>query len=194
MYAEDRAAYFSPSPASLKHENVEVKRPIPVRSQTVDSAYQPNLDRISSPADSMTTRTFPKGDYVAEERDFGTVNKAQSDNSDTRNGVERSDTGGSTGSVVAAMRNRYSSTVSRVEYSCICLTIISACPVWRDIPCAEGYTSFAAECHGFGDSLPTYGLLARFTARPSCFTPSVCFPSAFDGLAFGITSGNSLWR
>ncbi|KAF8206371.1 hypothetical protein K438DRAFT_1817076 [Mycena galopus ATCC 62051] len=106
-----------PAPTSLQHDDADIKRPIPLRSQTVDSPYQPNLDRISSPTGShtgsMTRRAYPRGDYVEEERDFGTVSKAQSDVLDTtqaRNGVERSDTGGSSGSVVAAMRNRYSST------------------------------------------------------------------------------------
>ncbi|KAF7374846.1 hypothetical protein MSAN_00370600 [Mycena sanguinolenta] len=99
------------APVSLQ-DDVDIKRPIPVRSQTVDSPNQPKLDRISSPAGSISRTLYPRGDYVEDERDFGTVSKVQSDVPDNAqwNGVERSDTGGSTGSVVAAMRNRYSST------------------------------------------------------------------------------------
>ncbi|KAJ7903479.1 hypothetical protein B0H14DRAFT_2665018 [Mycena olivaceomarginata] len=107
----------SPAPASLHHDNADIRRPIPVRSQTVDSPYQPNLDRISSPANSHvgSTRGHPRGDYMADESEFGTLNKAQSDTIQPRNGVERSDTGGSSGSIVAAMRNRYSSTSGAVS-------------------------------------------------------------------------------
>ncbi|KAJ7274345.1 hypothetical protein B0H12DRAFT_1088260 [Mycena haematopus] len=115
QYAESKPTY--PSPASLQHDDVDIKRPVPVRSQTVDSPHQPNLDRMSSPTGSITRRVYPRGDYVQDERDFGTVNKVQSDVPDTAqwNGVERSDTGGSNGSVVAAMRNRYSSTSGAVS-------------------------------------------------------------------------------
>ncbi|KAJ7756485.1 hypothetical protein DFH07DRAFT_820739 [Mycena maculata] len=103
-----------PAPASVQQENTDIKRPIPVRSQTVDS-YQQNLDRIASPlaSGSITSRTYARGDYLVDDHDFAAIAKAQSDISDTtrfNNGVQRSDTGGSTGSVVAAIRNRYSFT------------------------------------------------------------------------------------
>ncbi|KAJ7066997.1 hypothetical protein C8F01DRAFT_1018571 [Mycena amicta] len=93
---------------SSLQEELEIQRPIPVRSQTADS-YQPNLSRIPSPtADHSTPRPFPRGNYVADER--GSVPK-QGDVPDwvqSKPGVQRSDTGGSNGSIVAAMRNRYS--------------------------------------------------------------------------------------
>ncbi|KAJ6513200.1 hypothetical protein C8R45DRAFT_891156 [Mycena sanguinolenta] len=106
----------NPAPVALQ-DDVDIKRPIPVRSQTVDSPNQPKLDRISSPTGSISRTLYPRGDYVEDERDFGTVSKVQSDPQDTTqwNGVERSDTGGSNGSVVAAMRNRYSSTSGAVS-------------------------------------------------------------------------------
>ncbi|KAJ6494870.1 hypothetical protein C8R47DRAFT_1012168 [Mycena vitilis] len=115
LYTENASKH--PAPTSLQHDGPDIKRPIPVRSQTVDT-YQPNVDRISSPAASLSTnyRAYARGDYLLDERDeheFGTVNRAPPDAPETmqtRNGVERSDTGGSNGSVVAAMRNRYSST------------------------------------------------------------------------------------
>ncbi|KAJ7126944.1 hypothetical protein C8R44DRAFT_780012 [Mycena epipterygia] len=108
MHAEEKPEPTSNPP---QHDNLDIKRPIPVRSQTGES-YQHNLDRIQSPAGSITPRTYARGDYLLDDREFGT--KAQSsdvpDTMKSNSGVERSDTGGSTGSVVAAMRNRYSST------------------------------------------------------------------------------------
>ncbi|KAJ7494795.1 hypothetical protein B0H11DRAFT_1802323 [Mycena galericulata] len=87
-------------------DGVDIQRPIPVRSQTADT-YQHSLDRVSSPptAGSKTPRPYARGDYLVDEREFRATDTMRS-----KNGVERSDTGGSTGSVVAAMRNRYSST------------------------------------------------------------------------------------
>ncbi|KAJ7650154.1 hypothetical protein FB45DRAFT_887106 [Roridomyces roridus] len=84
-----------------QNDEPEIKRPIPVRSQTVES-YQPNADRIASPSlsGSVASRTFARGDYLPDSRDAD----------QSKSGVTRSDTGGSTGSVVAAMRNRYSYT------------------------------------------------------------------------------------
>ncbi|KAJ7104096.1 hypothetical protein B0H15DRAFT_808473 [Mycena belliarum] len=102
---ERRPAYVSSASVPPQREDLDIKRPIPVRSQTVDP-YQPNHDRIPSPPASGSMRTYARGDYLADER-------AQSDVQDamrSKNGIERSDTGGSTGSVVAAMRNRYSYT------------------------------------------------------------------------------------
>ncbi|KAJ6619808.1 hypothetical protein B0H10DRAFT_2025136 [Mycena sp. CBHHK59/15] len=95
--------------------HVNIERPIPVRSQTAESYQQHNFERISSPAvtGSVTSKTFARGDYLVGDREFGAGHKSQADTADTtkyKGGVERSDTGGSTGSVVAAMRNRYSST------------------------------------------------------------------------------------
>ncbi|KAJ7707655.1 hypothetical protein B0H17DRAFT_1033457 [Mycena rosella] len=106
--AERKPTYADPAPVSLQRETLDIKRPIPVRSQTVES-YQSNFDRIPSPAVSSSMRAYARGDYLVDDRDL----KAHPDGPDmmkSKNGIERSDTGGSAGSVVAAMRNRYSST------------------------------------------------------------------------------------
>ncbi|KAJ7170732.1 hypothetical protein C8R43DRAFT_980811 [Mycena crocata] len=122
IYAEHNTVNSDNGPGSLQ-DNLDIKRPIPVRSQTVE-AYQPNLERISSPTGSLTPRTYARGDYLVDGRDLGTSQRTQdvADTSRNKNGIERSDTGGSTGSVVAAMRNRYSSTSGATS------------PAPRDIP------------------------------------------------------------
>ncbi|KAK7033167.1 hypothetical protein R3P38DRAFT_2921141 [Favolaschia claudopus] len=113
QHAENKPPVY----ASTLNDNANIRRPIPVRSSTVDSAHQsPALDRILTPIDSQgaaALKVHTQGDYLADERDFGTINKVQPESPDTaqsRNALERSDTGGSSGSVVAAMRSRYSST------------------------------------------------------------------------------------
>ncbi|KAF7327727.1 hypothetical protein MKEN_00352300 [Mycena kentingensis (nom. inval.)] len=123
---EPTSASSSPNPSfadsrppAAVQEDLEIKRPIPIRSQTVDS-YEPNLARIASPpAGGSTPRPFTRGDYTQDE------SSRQSDTPDwvqAKPVVQRSDTGGSTGSVVAAMRNRYSSASGAVS------------PTPRDIP------------------------------------------------------------
>ncbi|KAJ7019925.1 hypothetical protein C8F04DRAFT_1146197 [Mycena alexandri] len=123
LHAEVQPDYSTPAYAPQEQENPEIKRPIPMRSQTVDSDYQPHVpvrsqtadpsyrDRVLSSATtgSATSRAYARGDYLVESQETGTGSKAQSDAPD-KNGVERSDTGGSTTSVVASMRNRYSTT------------------------------------------------------------------------------------
>jgi hypothetical protein len=84
--------HIDAAPPSFRDDNVEVQRPIPVRSQTAESTGYQHIP----PAAPATSKPFSRGDYFIDEREVG---------------VERSDTGGSSGSVVAAMRNRYSSNV-----------------------------------------------------------------------------------
>lgn len=75
---------------------------------------------------SSSTRPYSAGDYLGDDREFGVTrvtgqnNKAPSTEGTNKN-MERSDTGGSTSSIVAVMRNRYSHTVSlltgKLDYS-----------------------------------------------------------------------------
>ncbi|KAF7312366.1 hypothetical protein MIND_00249900 [Mycena indigotica] len=105
----------SPAETSSPHEPLEIKRPIPIRSQTADS-YQPPTNGYSTP------NSFPRGDYVADpspKQITETPEWVQA-----KSGVQRSDTGGSNGSVVAAMRNRYSATPG----------VVSSPPPPKDMP------------------------------------------------------------
>ncbi|KAJ6576525.1 hypothetical protein DFH09DRAFT_1260726 [Mycena vulgaris] len=102
MHQESKPVYADPAPVSPQRDTLDIKRPIPMRSQTVET-YQQNLDRMPSPPASGSMRTYARGDYLLDDRDTADTTKS-------KGGIERSDTGGSSGSVVAAMRNRYSST------------------------------------------------------------------------------------
>ncbi|KAJ7227240.1 hypothetical protein GGX14DRAFT_418779 [Mycena pura] len=113
-FAENNSAPTRPTAAPLPQDNLKISRPVPVRSHTEES-YQSDFSPVPSPSapGSGTFRQFSRRDHPADERNFAPGPKAQPDVSDTMqstSGVQRSDTGGSTGSVVAAMRSRYSAT------------------------------------------------------------------------------------
>ena len=134
---------------STPSEN-EIRRPIPIRSQTVpvvESNYRENAASSGSGSGSPSTgTTYSRGDYIAGEREFGmdnsggysptarTVDVVKSKN------IERSDTGASNGSIVAAMRNRYSYRVSYFYPLYLAFTLFSSqqsgaiSPVTKDVP------------------------------------------------------------
>lgn len=111
----------------------EVQRPTPVRSQTA-LTVESNIDVDSrqktrqGPSSSIDTspqtssKSYTRDDHERDTREFGTLNRdaeipAKSrtvDSSKYQQAIERMDTGASSGSIVAAMRNRYSNTVRSV--------------------------------------------------------------------------------
>jgi len=106
----------------------EIRRPIPVRSQTslppevTSQINQDGSDTRYLPSSSMESTAFIPTSSIrrnVEEGEFGVMNNiAETSNFRTHHSpkyprpVERTDTGASNGSIVAAMRNRYSSNVS----------------------------------------------------------------------------------
>nr|GAT60708.1 predicted protein [Mycena chlorophos] len=100
-YVEGRV----PAQASLEvlQEELEIRRPVPVRSQTADS-YQ-----TEPSSGALSSQAYPRGDYFSDERESPKQPHVP-EWVQAKPEVQRSDTGGSTGSVVAAMRNRYSVT------------------------------------------------------------------------------------
>ncbi|KAF9036164.1 hypothetical protein BJ165DRAFT_1354726 [Panaeolus papilionaceus] len=117
-----RAPRNIPEPQA-SHAPLEIMRPIPLRSETALSLVSSNSHNPDkqvynepqpSPVKSMTLTRYPRGEVREEE--FGASNgatpKARTMDvaSKYSRAVERTDTGTSTGSVVAALRNRYSLT------------------------------------------------------------------------------------
>ncbi|KAF8968174.1 hypothetical protein BDZ97DRAFT_1755568 [Flammula alnicola] len=119
---------LEPPSASPTFAN-ETRRPLPIKSQTSlpsESIYQRNRDIStrkdilhgpSSSVDIKSSNTkYNRGHYEEESREFGVMNSTidMSSKSRTVEGtkyarpLERTDTGTSNGSIVAAMRNRYS--------------------------------------------------------------------------------------
>ncbi|RDB25837.1 hypothetical protein Hypma_006620 [Hypsizygus marmoreus] len=94
-------------------EEEAIRQPIPVRSQTAlpTSSSYPRDMHTPGPVEMNPQTT--RGDYD-DEREFGIntnyTSKAPTVEGIKSSGVERNDTGESSGSIVAAMRNRYSST------------------------------------------------------------------------------------
>jgi len=101
----------------------EIRRPVPVRSQTSlppEATSQINRDVLALhrylPSPSMESKAFPPTPPIrgnAEEEEFGMMKeKSKFRSTKYPAPVERTDTGTSNGSIVAAMRNRYSSNVN----------------------------------------------------------------------------------
>lgn len=111
------------SSASPYVSESEGKRALPVRSQT--SLPTPTDSRIGSGAGMLSispNRTTNRSDSLGDEREFGIIGRKEESTPKARTmeivkpkGVERTDTGESSGSIVAAMRNRYSNTVSSLR-------------------------------------------------------------------------------
>ncbi|KAF9267812.1 hypothetical protein L218DRAFT_995378 [Marasmius fiardii PR-910] len=84
-------------------------RPKPVRAETLDPSTYRNAELVDMPSPSVS-RTQGRGDYLSEEP---TTPPTPSHRANTSldggrpNKIERTDTGTSSGSIVAAMRNRY---------------------------------------------------------------------------------------
>ncbi|KAF9474248.1 hypothetical protein BDN70DRAFT_885035 [Pholiota conissans] len=122
---EGAAEYTAPMSASPPSPT-EIRRPMPIKSQTslpAESSYQRNRDaqeqytshRSSSSADLDSLITKYRGQFEdSGAREFGMMEskadgKARTvDNAKYPKALERMDTGASNGSLVAAMRNRYS--------------------------------------------------------------------------------------
>lgn len=148
--ADDARGDASPVSASPSSP-VDIRRPIPVKSHTslpVESGYQRSRETreleklshgVSSSADlDSVIAKFHRSQYDESNREFGvmdrrddnTSGKAKTmDNVKYPKTVERSDTGASNGSLVAAMRNRYSSNVgfSRRSFKFILLIYVVYC-------------------------------------------------------------------
>lgn len=100
-------------------EDKDIGRPLPARSQTLlPTTSEHSRDTETSASTGGNSQPFvpyQKSDYFDTDREFGVntgyTSKARTMDPVRTQKVERSDTGGSSGSVVAAMRNRYSSMV-----------------------------------------------------------------------------------
>lgn len=105
----------------------ETARPTPSRSQTMDPYMQ---------VESSTTSPTRQGDYFGDDIEYSRTRS-------TPKAIERTDTGASSGSIVAAMRNRYSNNVSRLYLSA---ETSDSLTVWNFITTSKRPTPFASEC------------------------------------------------
>ncbi|KAF5382074.1 hypothetical protein D9615_004375 [Tricholomella constricta] len=101
------------SPVNVMEES-KIRQPMPIRSHTsLPSVASYGRDAETSiPAELISEPTKP--DFIDTDREFGVnvgyVSKSRTAEAMKPSIVERIDTGGSSGSIVAAMRNRYSNT------------------------------------------------------------------------------------